>query len=39
MTREYLGAADFAARADLATATIRTYERMVAVRSAAWVAA
>lgn len=27
MTREYLGAADFAARADLATATIRSYVR------------
>ena len=27
MTREYLGAADFAARAGLATATIRSYMR------------
>lgn len=27
MTREYLGAADFAARADLAVATIRSYIR------------
>lgn len=27
MTREYLGAADFAARAGLATATIRSYIR------------